>query len=124
MTGMSERPPHSFVRAWLPVFIWCAVIFALSAVPSLGTGLGTWDLALRKLAHVAEYAVLAVLLVRACRRPGVAMLLGLLYAASDELHQSFVPGREGRPRDVAIDSVGLVLGLLATRTRIARRATA
>jgi VanZ family protein len=114
----------SLARAWLPVILWCAVIFSLSAVPSLGTGLGDWDLVLRKLAHVAEYAVLAVLLVRATQRPWVALVLGVLYAVSDECHQTFVRGREGRPRDVVIDSVGLIIGVLASRRVSARRVTA
>jgi VanZ family protein len=114
----------SQVRAWLPVVAWCAVIFAFSAVPSLGTGLGTWDLVLRKLAHVIEYAILAVLLVRATQRPAVAIALGTLYAVSDELHQTFVRGREGRPRDVLIDTAGVVIGVVAARVRTGRRVTA
>ena len=112
------------VRAWLPVVAWCVVIFAFSAVPSLGTGLGTWDLVLRKLAHVTEYAVLAVLLVRATHRPAVALALGSLYAVSDEIHQTFVRGREGRPRDVVIDTVGVVIGVVAARARTGRRVPA
>ena len=100
---------------WLPVVVWAAAIFALSSIPSLGTGLGTWDLVLRKCAHVTEYAVLAFLLVRAIGREAPALLLGVLYAASDELHQAFVRGRHASPIDVAIDTVGLLLGLLAWR---------
>jgi VanZ family protein len=100
---------------WLPVVVWAAVIFALSSIPSLGTGLGTWDLVLRKCAHVTEYAVLAFLLARAIGSEVPAFLLGVLYAASDEFHQSFVRGRHASPVDVAIDSVGLLLGLLAWR---------
>jgi VanZ family protein len=114
----------SLARAWVPVILWCAVIFALSAVPSLGTGLGDWELILRKLGHVAEYAVLAALLVRATQRPSVALVLGALYAVSDEFHQTFVRGREGRPRDVLIDAVGLIIGVLATHRASARRVTA
>ena len=53
------------VSRWLPVVAWAAVIFAFSSVPSLSTHLGTWDLVLRKLAHMTEYAVLALLLLRA-----------------------------------------------------------
>lgn len=112
---MSQMRLRPLTLTWGPVVAWCLVIFAFSAVPSLGTGLGGWDLLLRKLAHVAEYTVLSLLLVRATRRPPLAFSLGLTYAVSDELHQSFVRGREGRPRDVAIDSIGLVLGLLIAR---------
>jgi VanZ family protein len=100
---------------WLPVVLWAGVIFALSSIPSLGTGLGTWDLILRKGAHVTEYAVLAFLLVRALDREAPALALGVLYAASDELHQAFVRGRHASPVDVAIDTVGLLIGLLAWR---------
>ncbi len=111
----------SQVRAWLPVVAWCAVIFAFSAVPSLGTGLGTWDLVMRKLAHVIEYAILGVLLVRATQRPAVAVALGTLYAVSDEIHQTFVRGREGRPRDVVIDTAGVLIGVIAVRVWTGRR---
>ena len=100
---------------WLPVLFWAGVIFALSSIPSLGTGLGVWDLILRKGAHVTEYAVLALLLVRALGREAPALALGVLYAASDELHQAFVRGRHASPVDVAIDTVGLLIGLLAWR---------
>jgi VanZ family protein len=100
---------------WLPVVLWAGVIFALSSIPNLGTGLGTWDLILRKGAHTTEYAVLSVLLLRAVGREAPALALGVLYAASDELHQAFVRGRHASPIDVAIDSVGLLIGVLAWR---------
>jgi VanZ family protein len=102
---------------WLPVVLWAGVIFALSSIPSLGTGLGTWDLILRKGAHMTEYAVLAVLLARALGREARVLALGVLYAASDELHQAFVRGRHASPIDVAIDTVGLLIGLLVWRRR-------
>ncbi len=101
-----------FVRLWLPVLAWAGLIFALSSVPDLGTGLGGWDLVLRKLAHAGEFAVLGALLLRATERAGVAFGLGALYAVSDELHQMFVPGRMGSPLDVAIDMVGVAFGVL------------
>jgi VanZ family protein len=98
------------------VVAWAALIFALSSVPDLGTGLGGWDVALRKIAHAAEFGILAALLVRALRRPGWAIALGVAYAISDEVHQSFVEGRQGTVLDVGIDSVGIVVGaLLAAR---------
>jgi VanZ family protein len=103
------------VLAWVPVALWAGLIFGLSAVPDLGTGLGTWDLVLRKIAHFCEYAILGFLLVRATRREPVAFALGVLYAASDEIHQHFVPGRHAAVRDVAIDSAGVLVGVLAAR---------
>jgi hypothetical protein len=110
----------SLVR-WLPVVAWAGLIFALSSVPDLGTGLGGWDLVLRKIAHAAEYAILGALLVRATGKPIVALALGTLYAISDEIHQSFVPGRLGSPLDVAIDAVGVAIGVALWQLARARR---
>ena len=99
------------LNLWLPVVVWAAVIFALSSIPSLNSGLGSWDLVLRKLAHAAEYALLAALLLRALARPWLAFLFALAYAVSDEFHQHFVRGRSGTPRDVAVDAAGAMIGL-------------
>ncbi len=94
-----------------------AVIFGFSSIPSLSSGLGTWDLVLRKGAHMTEYAILAVLLTRALGRVLPAFVVGVLYAVSDEVHQTFVRGRHGAPLDVAIDSVGLLIGITVWRRR-------
>lgn len=95
---------------------------------------------IRKAAHVTEYAVLAGLLWRAMRGrqrseappwnwrvAGRVFGLIVAYAASDEVHQLFVPTREGRIRDVIYDSVGAAVALLllwawdASRRRRGRR---
>jgi len=110
------------VLSWVPVLVWAGVIFVLSSIPDLGTGLGGWDLVLRKLAHVTEYAVLGFLLLRALRREPVAFALGLAYAVTDEIHQHFVSGRHASPVDVAIDAVGVLMGLLACRRLLSRAA--
>jgi VanZ family protein len=78
----------------------------------------------RKAAHVTEFAVLAMLLWRALRgtfrrdqqvwsrrRAALAWVGAVGFAMSDELHQKFVPGRQGAWMDVAIDSVGAAAGL-------------
>jgi VanZ family protein len=101
------------VSAWLPVVLWAALIFAVSAIPHLGTDLGVWDTILRKCAHTVEYAVLGGLLFRALERVESAFALGVLYAASDEFHQHFVRGRHASPIDVGIDAVGILIGILA-----------
>ena len=106
------------VSAWLPVVLWAGLIFGLSSIPSLGTGLGTWDLVLRKLAHATEYAVLGFLLLRALGSELPAFAAGVAYAASDEVHQHFVRGRHGAAYDVAIDAFGVVLGVLALRRAV------
>jgi VanZ family protein len=113
----------SRLQAWLPVLAWAAVIFAFSSVPHLGTGLGTWDTVLRKCAHVTEYAILGLLLLRALGRETPAFLAGVGYAITDEIHQHFVSGRHSSPVDVAIDATGVLIGILAfaaTRRRLAR----
>ncbi len=88
------------------------MIFAFSSVAHLGTGLGTWDLVLRKLAHFAEFAVLGALLMRAVDRLWLAVVVGSLYAMTDELHQAFVDGRVASPLDWTIDTAGVLAGVL------------
>jgi VanZ family protein len=101
---------------WAPVVFWAAVIFVLSSIPDLGTGLGTWDTVLRKLAHTAEFAILGGLILRASRSAPAAVLLASAYAVTDEVHQTFVTGRHGSPLDWLIDTAGAVLGVaLAAR---------
>ena len=102
------------VYVWLPVVAWAAAIFALSSVPALDSGLGTWDLVLRKVAHFTEFAVLGALLARAIRE-FPAFVAGLGYAIFDELHQMLVPGRAGTLLDVAIDAAGVLAGILLLR---------
>lgn len=75
-------------------------------------------LILRKLSHVAIYAVLGLNMSAALRSAlttrgtlGLSLSLGTLYAVSDEFHQSFVPGRLASLRDVLIDIGGLILGI-------------
>src|SRR5512132_1913688 len=84
---------------WLPVVVWAAVIFTFSSIPSLSTGLGTWDTILRKAAHMTEYAILGALLLRALGRELPALFLGLACAVTDEIHQHFVEGRHASPLD-------------------------
>jgi VanZ family protein len=78
----------------------------------------------RKAAHVTEYAILSWLMGRALLRPGTpwgrwrrnaalfAWFIASLYAASDEIHQAFVPNRQARWGDVCLDSFGAALGVM------------
>jgi VanZ family protein len=108
-------PNSRALSLWLPVIVWAAVIFTFSSIPSLGTGLGTWDTVLRKGAHMTEYAILGLLLLRALGRELPAFAIGIAYAISDELHQHFVRGRHASPIDVLIDTVGLAIGIFVVR---------
>jgi VanZ like family len=106
-----HMPGSRAVSLWLPVVIWAAVIFTFSSIPSLGTGLGVWDTILRKGAHMTEYAILGLLLLRALGRELPALAVGIGYAILDEVHQHFVRGRHASPVDVLIDTVGLAIGI-------------
>jgi VanZ family protein len=104
-------PSSRALSLWLPVVIWAAVIFAFSSIASLGTGLGVWDTILRKGAHMTEYAILGLLLLRALGRELPAFALGIAYAITDEIHQHFVRGRHASPIDVLIDTAGVAIGI-------------
>lgn len=97
---------------------WCAVIFAGSCFHGSPVPNPAWsDWCLRKSAHLGEYAVLFLLTRRALAAepvppqfPGAwAFLFCVVYAATDEYHQTFVPDRTGQAKDVLIDAVGAFL---------------
>jgi VanZ family protein len=98
-----------------PPLVLMAVIFLFSHQPDLGTGLGGWDLLIRKLAHMAEYGLLWWLWLRALGRPDLAAAVTLAYAVTDELHQTFVEGRHGTPVDVLIDAAGVAIAYAVWR---------
>ena len=104
----------AMLRTWGPAIAWMALIFLLSSQASDGHHSAIVVL-LRKCAHVSEYLVLVLLLRRGVAAP-MAMLIAVAYAVGDEWHQTFVHGRNGTPRDVAIDGIGIALaGILAPR---------
>jgi len=92
---------------FIPPLALMGLIFFLSAQADLNSGLGGWDVVLRKLAHMAEFGLLWWLWQRALGRPLVAAAIALAYAASDEWHQSFVAGRVASPLDWAIDAAAI-----------------
>jgi VanZ family protein len=136
---------RQFLKYWLPVLIWMAVIFGASADPQshersrhifrpillwLFPHMSDQDfekihLVLRKCCHLTEYAILGLLVFRALShsktnlppwswpRVGGALLIVFLYAATDEYHQSFVPGRTALFSDVCIDTGGATIALIA-----------
>lgn len=145
MLSCSVLKLRSFAIYWLPVIIWMSIIFTVSGdtgsfqhssriigpilhwlMPNLSQE--TTDeivFAIRKCAHLSEYALLAFLVWRAWRKPrwkdprpwmwsqaGVAVWVAMFYATTDEFHQTFVPSREGCVRDVMIDSTGAIVGMI------------
>lgn len=78
---------------------------------------------IRKLAHITEYFLLAVSVtlplyvyrIRGFRLIIIAGIFCVGFASLDEFHQYFVAGRTATPRDVGIDSIGIFIGIYATR---------
>ena len=107
------------ITLWLPVFLWCAVIYYLSSVPNLKSDLpNQWDFVFRKIAHITEYAVLTFLFFRASSKNlnyrkaiSYSALFSITFALTDEYHQLFVFGRTGNLGDVFIDSLGVFLAV-------------
>ena len=112
-----QKKIEIIIKFWFPVFLWCAVIYYLSSIPSLRSDLpNQWDFVLRKMAHMAEYGILTILLFRAYfksngftmkKSVSFAIIFALTYAFTDEYHQTFVFGRQGSLNDVFIDSLGI-----------------
>ncbi len=103
-----------FIILWLPVIIWAGLIFYLSSIPDLKTSLETfWDTILRKIAHMVEYGIFFLVLARAMKKPLIwTVIFSILYAVSDEFHQSFIPGRNMALLDICFDSTGVLIGYL------------
>ena len=101
--------------------LWAGVIYYLSSIPDLKSDFGGLiDLILRKGAHIFVYFVLSCLLSKTLDQSARSYTvwvfwLGVLYAVSDEWHQSSVAHRSGNSLDVFIDTVGVVGGLIAYR---------
>lgn len=129
---------------FLPAALWMGVIYRTSATPDLKSVplaqrvgllpahldpalLDLLELLLRKSAHLLSYALLALLLAWGLiafldgrRAVLAAMAVAVLYAMTDEWHQSFVPDRAGRWSDVAIDAAGAGLALLGCNRYLTR----
>ncbi|MER3438898.1 MAG: hypothetical protein C4346_15635 [Chloroflexota bacterium] len=116
--NVTARAPHAGRGRWAgwlisfgPAILWMAVIFGLSSRRSLPTG-GIDAVSI--LGHFTVYAMLAALLKWGLRREGLPMrralvlafALATLYGVTDEVHQSFVPGRDPDPLDLIVDAIG------------------
>ena len=74
---------------------------------------------IRKIAHFSIYTIVGILLIAICstykieelKSIGISFILGVIYAISDEIHQSFIPGRSAQITDVMLDSLGVLFGI-------------
>jgi VanZ family protein len=112
-----------YLRAYFPVIAWAGVIYILSSQTVLaGLEVSVFDFIFKKMALMFVYAVLYVLLYRAVTLTThqkfyylhlfLPMIIGLIYALSDEYHQSLVPGRFATLRDVGFDALGMSIAFL------------
>lgn len=97
--------------------------------PNRKINLGKTNHIIRKNAHFFAYLILGVLVSNGLRSSGVigyrvmniALLICILFAISDEIHQLFVPGRGGQVKDVIIDSAGSIVGIVGYGLTVARK---
>jgi VanZ family protein len=105
---------------WAPAVLIMLVIFLLSSIPSDGMPMfDRYDWPVKKLGHLTGYALLSYSILRGLGKKDLptivlAWFLTVLFGASDELHQAFVPGRQSTLIDVGIDAIGALLGVLPT----------
>ncbi len=120
---MNNAQIRKFARYYLPLFLWLSLIFYLSSIEGSTNHktVSVWFYIERKGAHIAEYFILTLLLLRIfvfhkkinkLRSFFLSISISLLWAFSDEFHQRFVFGREGKLTDVIIDSIGILLAVL------------
>ena len=103
--------PHR-TRWLLAALAWMLIIFWFSSQPSLPKVSDDFlDLLVKKGGHALAYGILWTLWWKATGRPWLALAIAVLYAISDEVHQLFVPGRNGWWVDVGADTVGALLAL-------------
>lgn len=107
-----------FTLQWLPVLVWMVLIFTLSNHSTLpGPQVYLWDYIFKKLAHIIFFGFLFFLFARALNWNHKlqnwtfvwAFIFTILYAFSDELHQSITPGRHSQLTDVGYDTLGAAI---------------
>lgn len=105
MTSGMAPSVHRILR-WLPALLWVGIIYSWSSLSQTPTS--NWYVS--KLAHVTEYG-----LARPTRWALLSWMLCTGYAATDEYHQSFTPGRRPMVQDVLLDSAAAALALQVLR---------
>jgi VanZ family protein len=118
IAGMQIQRTPMLLR-WLPAILLMAAIFFLSAQPASRLPIfGEYDLLIKKIGHATGYALLGLAYyfalpprIRVGYRWMLALLMAVLFALSDEFHQSFVEGRNSSLLDVLIDTTGAAFAL-------------
>ena len=117
-----------FVKYWLPLCIYVAAVITVSSMPTLPSP-DPRLLKPDKLWHFLEYMILGFLVFRAFRSASKAwvgehpylatLLFVIIFGATDEIHQSFVPGRNASPFDWMADTAGgmLAMGVMKIQGR-------
>jgi VanZ family protein len=106
------------LKRWIPAFFVMLIIFIFSSTPSKNLPyFGLWDMIVKKSGHMVGYGFLSVAYLYGLnfdpKKSWQAWLLSILYAFSDEFHQSFTTGRQPSLRDVFLfDGLGAVIGLV------------
>ena len=113
---------RSFACRWGLAIAFMAAIFAASSIPGSNVpSFGLWDTLAPKGMHLCGYALLAASVLHAfSHRSAIsrthfiaAVCFAILYSVSEELHQSYTPGRSASLIDVGIDTAGIVIGATA-----------
>lgn len=118
---LSHQPVEQSKELSGGILVWVEEVLAFLALSVDGEGLHFF---IRKGAHFFAYFVLGILLVHSLRLVSIpskikpffyafyALFISIVYAVIDEWHQTFVPGRSGEWRDVFIDSIGSLVGII------------
>jgi VanZ family protein len=110
----------AWIWRWGPALFLMLLIFIASATPGSDIPkFGTFDIFAKKGGHMIGYALLSAAYFHALNngkkvtklRFLVAVFLAILYAATDEFHQLFTPGRGSSIIDIGIDAIGSLIGL-------------
>lgn len=99
---------------FLPALLWMGIIFYFSTRQTTGIGGSSYwyRFLILKSFHLIEYAVLFVLINFALNSNLISIIIAYIYGVSDEIHQSFTPGRSPKLTDTLIDLLGILLGFL------------
>lgn len=121
LCGKIQDLPHMklFLRYWLPVLAYMALIFYLSSRSGFGVTVPSWLLFWDKFVHACIYGFLTLLCIRALSQGRwreahsqvlvLSVLIASVYGITDEFHQSFVPMRSPSASDWVADTAGAIL---------------